>query len=117
MARFYLYRFASACLPWLPVTAVCWRARGVPIAVALALAPAAGLLAALLGVPLSSLTERHGPRRAMVAGALVLGVGALVLALPLGIAGCVAGQIVLAVAGALDAGSDSAWLWARAGDA
>jgi len=108
---FFAYRFTSACLPYLPVATACFLARGLSMSQILVLSAVYFAGTALLGIPLARLADRWGYRRALVAGAAALALGAAVAALAHGGGVFIAAQIALAAGAALDSGTDSAYLF------
>jgi len=108
---FFAYRFTSACLPYLPVATACFLARGLSMSQILVLSAVYFAGTALLGIPLARLADRWGYRRALVAGAGALALGAAVAALAHGSGIFIAAQIALAAGAALDSGTDSAYLF------
>ena len=111
LAWFFAYRFMSACLPYLPVATACFLARGLSMSQILVLSAVYFAGTALLGIPLARLADRWGYRRALVAGAGVLALGAAFAALAHGHGVFIAAQIALAAGAALDSGTDSAYLF------
>ena len=111
LSWFFAYRFTSACLPYLPVATACFLARGLSMSQILVLSAVYFAGTALLGIPLARLADRWGYRRALVAGAGALALGAGFAALAHGHMVFVAAQIALAAGAALDSGTDSAYLF------
>lgn len=111
LAWFFAYRFTSACLPYLPVATACFLARGLSMSQILVLSAVYFAGTALLGIPLARLADRWGYRRALVAGAGALALGAAFAALAHGHGVFIAAQLALAAGAVLDSGTDSAYLF------
>lgn len=111
LQTFLLYRFFSACLPYLPVAAACFLAFGLSLAQVLALAAVYCVGSALFAVPLGAFADRFGCRRAMLCGSLALVTGAVIAASAEGFAALVVAQLAFSLAGAFDSGVDSAYLY------
>ena len=111
LQTFLLYRFFSACLPYLPVAAACFLASGLSLAQVLVLAAVYCVGSALFAVPLGAFADRFGCRRAMLAGSLALVTGAVIAASAEGFAAFVVAQLAFSLASALDSGADSAYLF------
>jgi hypothetical protein len=108
---FIAYRFLGACLPYLPVASLCLAARGLSWSAVLQLGALYAIASAALILPINALATRVGPRRTLIGGALAVAIGAIVAACGRDIGTMAVAQIFFAIAAAVDAGADSAYLW------
>ena len=113
---FVAYRFLGACLPYLPVASLCLAARGLSWAEVLQLGALYAVASAALVIPVSALAARVGTRRTLIGGALAVAIGAALAATSDGVATMAIAQIAFAIAAAVDAGADSAYLWSLYAD-
>lgn len=112
---FIAYRFLGACLPYLPVASLCLAARGLSFAAVMQLGALYTIASAALVLPIAAIAHKLGPRRTLVGGALAVAVGAVVAACGHDVATMAVAQIAFAIAAAVDAGADSAYLWSLLG--
>src|SRR5438477_9672380 len=77
---FYAYRFSAACLPYLPVATLCFRARGLSMGEVMALSTVYCVSIAALGVPLAAAADRIGHRRALLISAATLAASCVLVA-------------------------------------
>jgi hypothetical protein len=108
---FLAYRFLAACLPYLPVASLCLSARGLGWDQVLQLGALYAIASAALVLPVSALAQRLGTRRTLIGGAVATAAGAVLAAIATDVAMLAIAQIAFAVAAAVDAGADSAYLW------
>jgi hypothetical protein len=112
---FIAYRFLGACLPYLSVASLCLAARGMAWSEVLELGALYAIASAALVLPVSALAQKVGPRAALVGGALAVAVGASLAAVATDVASMAVAQLAFAIAAAVDAGVDSAYLWGLVG--
>jgi predicted MFS family arabinose efflux permease len=116
MVRWFIaYRFLVASLPFLPIASLCLAARGLDLNQVLELTALYGIAAAVLVIPTSALAARIGARRAMIGGAITLAIGAVLASISHDIRVLAIAQVAFAIASAVDAGTDSAYLWSMLG--
>jgi hypothetical protein len=112
---FIAYRFLGACLPYLPVASLCLAARGLSWSEVLQLGALYTIASAVLVLPVSAVAQRIGPRRTLIGGALAVSIGAVLAAGAHDVTTMAIAQIAFAIAAAVDAGADSAYLWTLLG--
>lgn len=112
---FLTYRFLAACLPYLPVASLCLSARGLSWCEVLELTALYGVASATLVLPVGALAQRIGTRRTLIVGGLALTTGAAIAATAADVRAFALAQLAFAIAAAIDAGIDSAYLWSLLG--
>jgi MFS family permease len=112
---FLAYRFLAACLPYLPVASLCLSARGLGWDQVLQLGALYAIASAALILPVSALAQRLGTRRTLIGGAVAVAIGAVLAAIARDVTTLAIAQIAFAIAAAVDAGADSAYLWSLLG--